>query len=76
VINPEDRLRALLQELENDDDGDLVTGFVIIVKTAVHDNAGVTGYRRYWSGPPDELLGLLRYATLRAERMVAYDEGG
>lgn len=66
----QERIRELLQELENEDGGDLVTGFVVTVKAAMADDAGSTGYRHFWSGSVDERLGMLRFATLRTERDV------
>lgn len=66
----QDRIRELLQELENEDGGDLVTAFVVTVKTALVDGADSTGYRHFWSGSVDERLGLLRFATLRTEHDV------
>lgn len=65
---PHEQVRAVLQELEG---SDVIVSYVLIAKLALLEDAESTGYRTYYEGTLDERIGLLRYATIRAERLVA-----
>jgi len=63
-MSDDDKLEAAIREAVGPD---LAVGYVLMVKTAVSDDADATGYHHYWSGDIDTRLGLLRIATMRTE---------
>lgn len=69
-MTTDERIRAFLQELEAEEGDDLITGFVLITKRAIADDPDVTGYQLHCLGSIDEQIGLLRYATVKAEAAV------
>lgn len=66
----DDLERAIQAYSDAISEGDLVTAWSLVIKTTVATDADATGYIPAWRGALDEHLGLLRYATLKAEGIV------
>lgn len=69
-----DRLLDVLQEMESAASGDLVISYTLVMRTTVRDNPDADAYRMIHKGPLSEQIGLLRYATVRAENGVLGDD--
>lgn len=65
-----ERVRALLQEMENaDGNGSLVTDVYVIAKLVDPVDAA-RGYRLGWTGDLMDRLGMLQYALVRTEAVA------
>lgn len=74
-IDP-DKLLDMIQELESRASGDFVISYTLVMRTTVRGAPDTDAYRIVHKGSLSEQLGLLRYATVRAEQRAGGNDQG